>query len=77
MLGLIGGAVFFLFLSYGDTSLLVTSYSSLEDCHDAVQKLHDKALGKPENLSWFCVEAEKRDDGPALPMEPKEEGDGI
>ena len=77
-LKLIGGLVYFLFLSFGDTSLLVSSYASLQDCHDAVQKLHDKALGKPEEVKWFCVEAEKKDEGgeKPVPVDPTE-GDGI
>ena len=76
MIKLIAGMVYFLFLSFGDTSLLVSSYASLTDCHDAVQKLHDKAIGKPEEVEWFCIEAEKKDDGKAEPVKP-EEGDGI
>jgi len=76
MIQLIGGPLlYFLFMSFGNSSFLVSSYASLDDCYGAVEGLHEKSIDKPEDVEWYCVEAEKKDDDGTTPK-PSDPEDG-
>jgi hypothetical protein len=74
ILNALAGAIYFLFLSFHGTSILVSQYASLDDCNDAAQSVNAKATGKPKDVTWYCVEAERK--APVLPPSPTEK-DGV